>query len=130
MTNNSEDATAGKSGDEKTGTTIYLVAPAAANGGEPRQTKDNTKTDEGAVSEAVRKIVGGRIQVTVDPDVVTNQIKKYVTVLHDVAEGDAAKKGVIRLSEITLSLTISAEGNIGIASTSAEAGISLIFKRE
>ena len=35
----------------------------------------------------------------------------------------------VRLEEMTLSLTISAKGNIGVASTSAEAGIKLVFKR-
>lgn len=108
--------------------TLYLIVPAADRAG-PRRTQDDAVQNEG-VRDVVRAIVGGRKEVEVDSDKVTKQIMNYITVVREVAASEPAKNGVMQLSEITLSLTLSASGNIGIASTSAEAGISLVFKRE
>jgi hypothetical protein len=111
------------------GTKLYLIAPAAGETG-PVTVTDPTVANEGVVQDAFRAIIGERKEVEVDSAIVTRQIDNYVTVIRDVSEGQAAQQGAMRLSEITLSLTLSASGNIGIASTSAEAGITLLFKRD
>lgn len=109
--------------------TLYLIVP-AEDGGGPRQTQDESVQNEGMVGDVVRAVFGGREEVRVDPQTVINQISNYITVVQEVAANESAKKGAMKLSEITLNLTLSASGNIGIASTSAEAGISVVFKRE
>lgn len=109
--------------------TLYLIVP-ATDGDGPRQTQDEAVENEGLFRDAWHAISGGRKEVAVKPEQVTNQIMNYVTVVREVAASESAKKGTMQLSEITLSLTLSASGNIGLASTSAEAGISLVFKRE
>lgn len=112
--------------------TLYLIVPAKNEDG-PRQTQDEAVENEGLqdwARDSWRAFTGGRKQVPVTPQQVTNQIMNYVTVVREVAASESAKTGTIQLSEITLSLTLSASGNIGLASTSAEAGISLVFKRQ
>lgn len=108
---------------------LYLIVP-SSDGGGPRQTRDESVRDEGRFGDAWRALVGERNEVEVSSEKVTNQIQNYVAVVNEVAKSQAEKEGAMQLSEITLSLTLSASGNIGIASTSAEAGISLIFRRE
>ncbi|WP_068112480.1 Pepco domain-containing protein [Tropicimonas marinistellae] len=103
---------------------VYLVVPAEGNDGA------RTMVDASNVNQAVaRGLWGGRKEVPSDTEKVETQINNYVTIIQGVAEREETKETKLRLSEITLSLTLSAEGNIGIASTSAEAGISLVFKR-
>lgn len=111
-------------------TKLYLVAPTDDVATTTRIT-DSSVQNEGNVGDAWRALTGGREEIEVDDEVVKNQINNYVTVLREVAEQENSEdnKG-IKLSEITLSLTISAKGNIGIASTSAEAGLKLVFKQE
>lgn len=118
-----------KKNEKQKTTKLYLVAPSSEPTG-PKRMVDHSVQEEG-LKDAWRAIVGGRKEIEVNSAMVENQINNYVTVLREVAERDEMEKsGGIRLSEITLSLTISAEGNIGIASTSAEAGLTLVFKRE
>ena len=114
-----------KSNDE---TTLYLIVP-TGDGSEPYQMQDEAVQNEG-VRDIVCAVFRGREQVKVDRQTVINQISNYIAVVHEVAASESAKTGAMQLSEITLSLTLSASGNIGIASTSAEAGISVVFKRE
>jgi len=115
--------------DPEEKTTLYLIVPAPGKSG-PRQTQDDAVQDEGVRDYVARKLFGGREEVKVDPQTVINQITNYITVVSAVAANESAVKGEMKLSEITLNLTLSASGNIGIASTSAEAGISVVFKRE
>jgi len=118
-----------KTNGKNNNTNLYLVAPSSEPVGLKRVT-DASVQPEG-IREAWRAITGGRQEIKVTSATVRNQINNYITVLREVAEKDAAaSSGGIKLSEITLSLTISAEGNIGIASTSAEAGLTLVFKRD
>lgn len=117
-----------KNNDQET-TKLYLIAP-TDEAVKATRVQDGTVQNEGRMGDAWRALVGGREEIEVDDEVVKNQINNYVTVLREVAEKDSAvENGGIKLSEITLSLTISAKGNIGIASTSAEAGLKLVFKR-
>ena len=112
-----------KGGKEK----LYLIVP-SSDGTGPAVMEDETVQDEG-IRSIWRGIVGERAEVAVDPSQVVNQINNYVSVVQDVARKDKSESGKLRLEEITLSLTLSAGGNIGIASTSAEAGLTLVFKR-
>jgi hypothetical protein len=106
---------------------LYLIVPSSEGAG-PIVMDDKSVKNEG-LREMWRGVVGGRKEVKVDADVVANQIHNYISVVKEVAEDSSVKSRGIRLDEITLSLTLSAEGNIGIASTSAEAGLTLVFKR-
>jgi hypothetical protein len=111
---------------------VFLIAP-TASGTEAVELPDDSVETQGRVTEAVRGIFGQRQEVSVPADQVVTQIQNYVTILHTVAaeqppKGPTSKP--LRISEITLSLTLSASGNIGIASTKAEAGITIVFKRE
>lgn len=106
---------------------IYLIAP--TDGGQAVQIQDDSFRTESRVGDVARAIFGGRQEIATEPDKIISQIQNYVTIINTVAEDQETKAATFGLSEITLSLTISVEGNIGIASTSAEAGLTLVFKK-
>tara|TARA_R110001606_G_scaffold90053_3_gene201812 strand:- start:35 stop:313 length:279 start_codon:yes stop_codon:yes gene_type:complete len=90
---------------------------------------DASLEDQG-ITDGKKIFRRGRKEMSVDAEKVEKQISDYASVVHNIASNSAEDKGGLILDEIKLSLTISASGNIGIASTSAEAGIELIFKRK
>lgn len=106
---------------------VYFILPAEANGGS-EQIIDSTSVDEGFFQE-VRRYFSSRKAVKVDEAVVAAQIRNYISIVKNVAASNDEADGKFRLAELELSLTVSASGNLGIASTSAEAAIKLIFKR-
>jgi len=110
---------------------IYLIVP-SEDGADVNMVVDHTLENQGKVGDWMAKSVFGvkRAEVTVDAEAVQNQVNKYIAIVRELANSTQGEpSNGIHLSEIKLNLTLSAKGNIGIASTSAEAGIELVFKR-
>ncbi len=112
---------------------IYLIVPSASppvEGGEQPETMGEAGHElQGGPRDMIRAVFGERKEVSIDAEKVKEQIGRYVRIVQGVAGDVAQTASELELEEVTLSLTLSAAGNIGIASTSAEAGIALKFMR-
>lgn len=108
--------------------TVYLIVPGQDDTMDEQFMEDKSLENQGAL-DVIKGVFAGRKEVETDTTKVRQQINNYVDIVKNVAANEENNEESIKLSEINLSLTLSAKGNIGIASTSAEAGIKLIFKR-
>lgn len=106
---------------------VYLIVPSDQEG-DQHQVDDTSVENEG-ISKSITKIFSRRTELEVDSKAVEAQIQSYVRIIENLASDSENAENKLSLSEVNLNLTISAKGNIGIASTSAEASMKLIFKR-
>ena len=91
--------------------------------------EDGAEIREAGGWQAVRSVFVGRKEVSLDK--IHGELVRVQKELDDLlSKIDSQPKYGFQLSEVTISLGISAEGSIGVVSAGVEAGITLTFSNE
>jgi hypothetical protein len=96
---------------------------------DPSDLDDETEVQEAGPIKALKRIFVGRKEVPLET--INSELDRVQAELDDVlSKIDSKPKHGFRLTEVDISLGISAEGSIGVVSAGVEAGITLIFSKE
>ena len=84
--------------------------------------------EQSRIVDAARVLAGKR-EIKADPDQLAQQLNGYIEMVQGSIISAETKSDAMRVSKVTLGLTITGGANIGIASTEAEASIQIEFSR-
>jgi len=88
--------------------------------------------EHGRIGEAVHKFIGRAVHITpIDPEIFAEKLSASLShAAAAIQQKVATTFGSLTLDEITVSLAITADGDIGIATAGLEASIDVTFKRK
>lgn len=110
---------------------IYLsVANSEANASDaPAQMPAKDFEQQSRIVDAVNVLIG-RKEIEAAPDLVAQQITDQINLVREAVEkSEEERADNLKIQSVKLGLTVTVGGNIGIASTEAEASIEVVFGR-
>jgi hypothetical protein len=111
---------------------IYLsVSSTEANSSElPAQMPAKDFEQQSRIVDAVNVLIG-RKEVEAAPELVAKQISDQINLVREaVVKSEQENADSLKIQSVKLGLTVTVGGNIGIASTEAEASIEVVFGRD